>query len=41
MFPEWQKRIWEMEFLLDDDLPKVLEEEDIKLVSWASAPWGN
>jgi predicted glycoside hydrolase/deacetylase ChbG (UPF0249 family) len=41
VFPEWQKRIWEMEFLLDDDLPKVLEEEDIKLVSWASAPWGN
>jgi predicted glycoside hydrolase/deacetylase ChbG (UPF0249 family) len=39
VFPEWQKRIWEFEFLLDDDLPKVLEEEGIGLVSWSSAPW--
>lgn len=39
VFPEWQKRIWELEFLLDDDLPKVLEEEGIEVVSWSTAPW--
>ena len=39
IFPDWHKRIWEMEFLLDDALLKVIEEEDIQLVSWSTAPW--
>lgn len=35
----WQKRIWEYQFLLDDDMMKTIEQEDIKLVSWDNAPF--
>ncbi len=37
--PEWQKRIWEYRFLLDDELQKVISQENIKLVSWGNAPF--
>ncbi len=37
--PEWQKRIWEYRFLLDDELQKVISQENIKLVSWDNAPF--
>lgn len=37
--PEWQKRIWEYQFLMDDDFLKTVQEEDISLVSWGSAPF--
>ncbi|MGF7145891.1 hypothetical protein HNQ56_004335 [Anaerotaenia torta] len=37
--PEWQKRIWEYRFLLDDELQKVIGQENIKLVSWDNAPF--
>ena len=35
----WQKRIWEYQFLLDDDMMKTIELEGIKLVSWDNAPF--
>lgn len=34
---EWQKRVWEYEFLMDDDFIQTLEEEGIKLVTWKEA----
>lgn len=37
--PEWQKRIWEYDFLMSDDFLKTVEQEDINLVSWGSAPF--
>ena len=37
--PEWQKRIWEYRFLLDDELQKLISQENIKLVSWDNAPF--
>jgi Uncharacterized protein conserved in bacteria len=37
--PEWQKRIWEYEFLMSDDFLKTIEQEDIKLVSYGRAPF--
>jgi predicted glycoside hydrolase/deacetylase ChbG (UPF0249 family) len=37
--PGWQKRIWEYQFLLDNDMIKAIEQEDIKLVSWGNAPF--
>lgn len=37
--PEWQKRIWEYRFLLDDELQKVISQENIKLASWDNAPF--
>lgn len=37
--PEWQKRIWEYQFLMDDDFLRIIQEEDINLVSWGSAPF--
>ncbi|MGP6139549.1 MULTISPECIES: carbohydrate deacetylase [unclassified Jeotgalibaca] len=35
--PEWQKRVWEYEFLMDDDFLRVITEEDIQLVTWSEA----
>jgi hypothetical protein len=37
--PGWQKRIWEYQFLLDDDMMKTIDKEGIKLVSWGNAPF--
>lgn len=37
--PDWQKRVWEYQFLLDDILPRTLEAEGIKLTNWAEAPF--
>lgn len=37
--PEWRKRVWEYRFLMEDDLMKTLERENIRLVSWANAPF--
>jgi predicted glycoside hydrolase/deacetylase ChbG (UPF0249 family) len=37
--PEWQKRLWEYQFLLEDDVQKIIQQENIKLVSWADAPF--
>lgn len=36
---EWQKRIWEYQFLLSDDFEKAIEKNNIRLVSWSSAPF--
>ncbi|MDF2541369.1 MAG: ChbG/HpnK family deacetylase [Herbinix sp.] len=36
---EWQKRIWEYQFLLDEDFMQVIRKEEIKLVSWSDAPF--
>lgn len=35
--PEWQKRVWEYEFLMDADFIKMIENEDIQLVTWSEA----
>lgn len=35
--PMWQKRIWEYQFLMDDDYMKAIESEGITLVSWRDA----
>ena len=35
--PEWQKRIWEYEFLKSGDLQKAAKEQGFMLVSWAEA----
>jgi predicted glycoside hydrolase/deacetylase ChbG (UPF0249 family) len=37
---EWQKRIWEYQFLLDEDMMKTIRQEGIQLVSWDNAPFG-
>lgn len=37
--PDWQKRIWEYQFLMDDDMIKALQQEGINLVSWDNAPF--
>lgn len=37
--PQWQKRVWEYEFLLSDELPSLLQREGIRLASWADAPF--
>lgn len=37
--PQWQKRIWEYEFLLSDEAPRLLQREGIELVSWDGAPF--
>jgi predicted glycoside hydrolase/deacetylase ChbG (UPF0249 family) len=37
--PEWKKRIWEYQFLMEDDLQNMLQQEDITLVSWNNAPF--
>ncbi len=37
--PEWQKRIWEYQFLLDDDMLKAIEQEGVSLVGWTDAPF--
>ena len=36
--PVWPARVWEYEFLLDDDLKKHLEKEDIKLITYPEIP---
>ena len=36
---QWQKRVWEYRFLMDDEMPGTIEKEDIKLVSWNTAPF--
>lgn len=35
--PEWQKRVWDYHFLLDDDFSNLLIEEKIQLVTWKEA----
>ncbi len=35
--PEWQKREWELQFLLSGDLQELAAREGIKLVSWREA----
>ena len=35
--PEWQKRIWDYDFLLDEDFTNLLIEEGIQLVTWKQA----
>lgn len=37
--PDWQKRVWEYQFLLDPVLPQVLAEEGIELTNWVDAPF--
>lgn len=37
--PEWEKRVMEYRFLLSDELPLLLERENIKPISWAEAPF--
>lgn len=37
--PSWQMRVWEYQLMLDKDLQKVIESENIYLVSWANAPF--
>ena len=39
MTPEWEKRVMEYRFLLNDDLLMLLERENIKPVSWGEAPF--
>lgn len=39
IFPGWQKRMWEYQFLMDDDFLKAVQQEDINLVSWSTAPF--
>lgn len=34
---EWQKRVWEYEFLMDPDFLETIEEENIQLVTWTEA----
>lgn len=34
---EWKKCIWDYEFLMDTDFLKVIQEENIKLVTWREA----
>jgi hypothetical protein len=36
---DWQKRIWEYRFLLDEDMMKTIHQEGIQLVSWNNAPF--
>ena len=35
--PQWQKRVWEYEFLLSDDFVQTIKEENIQLVSYKQA----
>jgi predicted glycoside hydrolase/deacetylase ChbG (UPF0249 family) len=35
--PEWEKRVMELKFLLDDKLFYLIEKEEIKLMSWKEA----
>lgn len=37
--PDWQKRVWEYQFLMDPCLPALLEEEGIALTNWVDAPF--
>ncbi|HBM80827.1 MAG: polysaccharide deacetylase family protein [Clostridiales bacterium] len=37
--PEWRKRMWEYQFLMDDDFLKTVQQEGINLVSWSTAPF--
>lgn len=37
--PDWQKRVWEYQFLLDEELPRTLEKEGIMLTNWVDAPF--
>lgn len=37
--PDFQKRVWEYQFLLDDVLPRTLAEEGIVLTNWVDAPF--
>lgn len=39
--PDWQKRVWEYQLLLDDEVIRTIEAEGIKVVSWADAPFKN
>lgn len=34
---DWQKRVWEYEFLMDDDFLETIQAENIQLVTWAEA----
>lgn len=34
---DWQKRVWEYEFLMDDDFMRTIQEENIQLVTWSEA----
>jgi len=36
---EWQKRVWEYEFLTSDAFLSCLEREGFVLCSWADAPF--
>lgn len=36
---EWKKRVWEYRFLMDDEMLRTIGQEDIKLVSWDTAPF--
>ena len=37
--PEWQKRVWEYEYLSSDAFLNFVEREGFQLCSWASAPF--
>lgn len=37
--PEWQKRVWEYEYLSSDAFINFVEREGFQLCSWASAPF--
>lgn len=34
---DWQKRVWEYHFLMDDDFMETIQAENIQLVTWAEA----
>ena len=38
--PEWQKRVWEYEFLTSDAFDNLLKREGFVLSSWKNAPFG-
>lgn len=35
--PTWQMRVWEYQLMLDNELQRVIENENISLISWKSA----